>query len=53
MRIKKNVSENRGQIMQLIGRLQETLNAQMCRGFVDSYLAHKQKLEVLQSNVIS
>ncbi|XP_075942067.1 cytochrome P450 2K1-like [Anarhichas minor] len=47
MRLKKNVAENRKQIKQLIGRLQETLNAQMCRGFVDSFLAHKQKIENL------
>ncbi|KAM6913472.1 cytochrome P450 2K1-like [Lycodopsis pacificus] len=47
MRLRKNVAENRKQIKQLIGRLQETLNAQMCRGFVDSFLAHKQKIENL------
>ncbi|XP_077939898.1 cytochrome P450 2K1 [Gasterosteus aculeatus] len=45
MRFKRNVAENRRHIKQLIGRLQETLNVQMCRGFVDSFLAHKQKLE--------
>ncbi|XP_068575138.1 cytochrome P450 2K1-like [Cebidichthys violaceus] len=47
MRLRKNVAENRKQIKQLIGRLQETLNSQMCRGFVDSFLEHKQKLEDL------
>ncbi|KAM6914704.1 cytochrome P450 2K1-like [Lycodopsis pacificus] len=47
MRLRKNVAENRKQIKQLIGRLQKTLNAQMCRGFVDSFLAHKQKIENL------
>ncbi|KAL6102940.1 uncharacterized protein ACO6RY_02454 [Pungitius sinensis] len=45
MRFKRNVAENRKQIKRLIGRLQETLNVEMCRGFVDSFLAHKQKLE--------
>ncbi|KAM6913382.1 cytochrome P450 2K1-like [Lycodopsis pacificus] len=45
MRLRKNVAESRKQIKQLIGRLQETLNAQMCRGFVDSFLAHKHKIE--------
>ncbi|XP_075942066.1 cytochrome P450 2K1-like [Anarhichas minor] len=47
MRLRKNVAENKKQIKQLIGRLQETLNAQMCRGFVDSFLAQKQKIENL------
>ncbi|XP_074513471.1 cytochrome P450 2K1-like [Sebastes fasciatus] len=47
MRIRKNVADNRKQIKLLIGRLQETLNAQMCRGYVDSFLVHKQKLEDL------
>ncbi|KAM6913383.1 cytochrome P450 2K1-like [Lycodopsis pacificus] len=47
MRLRKNVAESRKQIKQLIGRLQETLNAQMCRGFVDSFLAHKHKIEDL------
>ncbi|KAM8844043.1 cytochrome P450 2K1-like [Spinachia spinachia] len=45
MRFKRNVAENRKHIKGLIGRLQETLNVEMCRGFVDSFLAHKQKLE--------
>ncbi|XP_062422000.1 cytochrome P450 2K1-like [Pungitius pungitius] len=45
MRFKRNVAENRKQIKRLIGRLQETLNVEMCRGFVDSFLAHKRKLE--------
>ncbi|XP_037331354.2 cytochrome P450 2K1-like [Pungitius pungitius] len=48
MRLKRNVAENRKQIKLLIGRLQETLNVEMCRGFVDSFLAHKQKLEDLK-----
>ncbi|XP_037331350.2 cytochrome P450 2K1-like [Pungitius pungitius] len=48
MRLKKNVAETRKQMKLLIGRLQETLNVEMCRGFVDSFLAHKQKLEDLK-----
>jgi len=51
MRLSKNIAENQKQIRHLIGQSQETLNAQMCRGFVDSFLAHKQKLEVRQSSV--
>uniref|UniRef100_A0AAQ4P4C8 Cytochrome P450, family 2, subfamily X, polypeptide 9 n=1 Tax=Gasterosteus aculeatus aculeatus TaxID=481459 RepID=A0AAQ4P4C8_GASAC len=47
-RLTRNVAENRNQMKQLIGRLQETLNVHMCRGFVDSFLAHKQKLEDLK-----
>ncbi|XP_054464211.1 cytochrome P450 2K1-like isoform X1 [Anoplopoma fimbria] len=47
MRLRKNVAENQKQIKQLIGRLQETLNDQIRRGFVDSFLAHKQNLENL------
>ncbi|XP_068575143.1 cytochrome P450 2K1-like isoform X2 [Cebidichthys violaceus] len=52
MRLRKNVAENRKQIKQLIGRLQETLNSQMCRGFVDSFLAHKQKLEFPSTTIL-
>ncbi|KAM4598646.1 cytochrome P450 2K1-like [Polymixia lowei] len=36
---------NRNQIKELIRRLQGTLNPQMCRGFVDSFLVRKQSLE--------
>ncbi|XP_018536337.1 cytochrome P450 2K1 isoform X1 [Lates calcarifer] len=36
---------NRKQITQLIKGLQETLNPQMCRGLVDSFLARKMQLE--------
>ncbi|TNN68834.1 Cytochrome P450 2K1 [Liparis tanakae] len=45
MRLVKNIAENQKQIRHLIEQSHETLNAQMCRGFVDSFLAHKQKLE--------
>ncbi|KAM8844893.1 cytochrome P450 2K1-like isoform 3-T3 [Spinachia spinachia] len=48
MRLKRNVAENRKQVKRLIGRLQETLNVHMRRGFVDSFLAHKQRLEDLK-----
>ncbi|XP_037649490.1 cytochrome P450 2K1-like isoform X1 [Sebastes umbrosus] len=47
MRLRKNVAKNKKQIKLLIGHLQETLNAQMCRGYVDSFLVQKQKLEDL------
>lgn len=43
--LKESAAANRQQIMRLIRHLQETLNAQVCRGFVDSFLVHKQKLE--------
>uniref|UniRef100_A0A8C9XN12 Cytochrome P450 2K1-like n=1 Tax=Sander lucioperca TaxID=283035 RepID=A0A8C9XN12_SANLU len=33
------------QNLQLFSRLKETLNPQMCRGFVDAFLVRKQKLE--------
>ncbi|XP_040046632.2 cytochrome P450 2K1 isoform X1 [Gasterosteus aculeatus] len=45
MRLKRNVFENHKRIKQLIGHLQETFNVEMCRGFVDSFLAQKKKLE--------
>ncbi|XP_026196736.1 cytochrome P450 2K4-like isoform X1 [Anabas testudineus] len=37
---------NRNQNLRLLGRLKETLNPQMCRGFVDAFLIRKQTLEV-------
>lgn len=52
-RLRKNVAQNREQVRQLTRHLQETLNAHTCRGFVDSFLARKQKLEVMKSNVSS
>ncbi|XP_051265469.1 cytochrome P450 2K1-like [Dicentrarchus labrax] len=36
---------NRKQNLELFRHLKETLNPQMCRGFVDAFLAHKQNLE--------
>ncbi|XP_054473937.1 cytochrome P450 2K1-like [Anoplopoma fimbria] len=39
------LSANKKQNMQLFSRLKETLNPQMCRGFVDAFLARKQNLE--------
>ncbi|XP_071761363.1 cytochrome P450 2K4-like [Centroberyx gerrardi] len=36
---------HRNQMTKLIRGLEETLNPQMCRGFVDSFLVHKQSLE--------
>ncbi|XP_046893413.1 cytochrome P450 2K1-like isoform X1 [Hypomesus transpacificus] len=43
--INKNANANKNQIRDLISRLKETLNPQMCRGFVDSFLSRKQNLE--------
>ncbi|KAF1376957.1 hypothetical protein PFLUV_G00216900 [Perca fluviatilis] len=37
---------NKKQNLQLFSRLKETLNPQMCRGFVDAFLVRKQNLEV-------
>ncbi|KAF1376959.1 hypothetical protein PFLUV_G00216920 [Perca fluviatilis] len=36
---------NKKQNLQLFSRLKETLNPQMCRGFVDAFLVRKQNLE--------
>ncbi|XP_071752074.2 cytochrome P450 2K4-like isoform X2 [Centroberyx gerrardi] len=41
----KSAFANRKQITELIRGLQETLNPQMCRGLVDSFLARKKHLE--------
>ncbi|TDH00728.1 hypothetical protein EPR50_G00191590 [Perca flavescens] len=37
---------NKKQNLRLFSRLKETLNPQMCRGFVDAFLVRKQNLEV-------
>ncbi|XP_029913577.1 cytochrome P450 2K1-like [Myripristis murdjan] len=44
-RFHKNGDSMREQMKKLFKHLQETLNAQQCRGFVDSFLAFKQSLE--------
>uniref|UniRef100_UPI003AAC99BE cytochrome P450 2K1-like n=1 Tax=Centroberyx gerrardi TaxID=166262 RepID=UPI003AAC99BE len=44
-RIQNCVIANKNQMTELIRGLQETLNPQMCRGFVDSFLVRKQSLE--------
>ncbi|XP_078140581.1 cytochrome P450 2K1-like [Centroberyx gerrardi] len=44
-RIQNIAVANRNQMTELIRGLQETLNPQMCRGFVDSFLVRKQSLE--------
>ncbi|CAB1330209.1 unnamed protein product [Coregonus sp. 'balchen'] len=44
-RIIKNVTNNQEEMMELVRGLKETLNPQMCRGFVDSFLVRKQTLE--------
>uniref|UniRef100_A0A665UG03 Uncharacterized protein n=1 Tax=Echeneis naucrates TaxID=173247 RepID=A0A665UG03_ECHNA len=36
---------NKRKNRELIGRLRETLNSEMCRGFVDAFLVRKQQLE--------
>ncbi|XP_040920998.1 cytochrome P450 2K1-like isoform X2 [Toxotes jaculatrix] len=40
---------NRKQNLRLFSRLKETLNPQMCRGFVDAFLVRKQNLETSSS----
>lgn len=40
-----NAASKKQQI-ELFRRLKETLSPQMCRGFVDAFLIHKQNLEV-------
>lgn len=42
----KLADANKKQNLELFSRLKETLNPQMCRGLVDSFLVHKQHLEV-------
>lgn len=37
---------NKQQNLRLFARLQETLNPQMCRGLVDSFMVRKQHLQV-------
>ena len=48
-RMMKLVDQNVKDVMDLVRGLKDTLNPQMCRGFVDSFLARKQKLEVWYS----
>ncbi|XP_031650548.1 cytochrome P450 2K1 [Oncorhynchus kisutch] len=43
--ILKNIADNKGEMKELVRGLKETLNPQMCRGFVDSFLVRKQTLE--------
>ncbi|XP_071022148.1 cytochrome P450 2K1-like [Oncorhynchus clarkii lewisi] len=43
--ILKNIADNKGEMEELVRGLKETLNPQMCRGFVDSFLVRKQTLE--------
>ncbi|XP_068565184.1 cytochrome P450 2K1-like [Cebidichthys violaceus] len=43
--IRKAVAFNMKQNSELFSRLKETLNPQMCRGFVDAFLVRKQNLE--------
>ncbi|XP_029574380.1 cytochrome P450 2K1 [Salmo trutta] len=41
----KNIADNKEEMKELVKGLKETLNPQMCRGFVDSFLVQKQNLE--------
>ncbi|XP_026175032.1 cytochrome P450 2K4-like [Mastacembelus armatus] len=41
----KLMDSQRKQNLKLLNHLKETLNPQMCRGFVDAFLVHKQHLE--------
>ncbi|XP_038842364.1 cytochrome P450 2K1-like [Salvelinus namaycush] len=41
----KNIENNKKEMGELVRGLKETLNPQMCRGFVDSFLVRKQTLE--------
>lgn len=42
----RSFEANKQQNLRLFARLQETLNPQMCRGFVDSFMVRKQNSEV-------
>eukprot|EP00063_Salmo_salar_P083303 XP_014058138.1 PREDICTED: cytochrome P450 2K3-like [Salmo salar] len=44
-RLKKNIADMKMEVTELVRGLKETLNPQMCRGFVDSFLVRKQTLE--------
>eukprot|EP00063_Salmo_salar_P083302 XP_014058137.1 PREDICTED: cytochrome P450 2K1-like [Salmo salar] len=44
-RLKKNIADMKMEVTDLVRGLKETLNPQMCRGFVDSFLVRKQTLE--------
>ncbi|KAI3364590.1 hypothetical protein L3Q82_011375 [Scortum barcoo] len=43
--ILNSIADNKEQNLRLFSRLRETLNPQMCRGFVDAFLVRKQNLE--------
>eukprot|EP00063_Salmo_salar_P065290 XP_014040125.1 PREDICTED: cytochrome P450 2K1-like [Salmo salar] len=42
----KNIEKSKKEMEELVRGLKETLNPQMCRGFVDSFLVQQQTLEV-------
>uniref|UniRef100_A0A8C4HW25 Cytochrome P450 2K1 n=1 Tax=Dicentrarchus labrax TaxID=13489 RepID=A0A8C4HW25_DICLA len=48
--IQKLTMANRQQNLRLFSRLKESLNPQMCRGFVDAFLVRKQNLEESGTN---
>uniref|UniRef100_A0A4W5PN64 Endonuclease/exonuclease/phosphatase domain-containing protein n=1 Tax=Hucho hucho TaxID=62062 RepID=A0A4W5PN64_9TELE len=43
--LKKSMADTKMEVTELVRDLKETLNPQMCRGFVDSFLVQKQILE--------
>nr|XP_046228712.1 cytochrome P450 2K1-like [Scatophagus argus] len=48
--LQKLISANKEQNLRLFSRLKETLNPQLCRGFVDAFLVQKQNLEESGTN---
>ncbi|XP_053193529.1 cytochrome P450 2K1-like [Scomber japonicus] len=46
----QSFQSNKAQTLKLINNLKETLNPQMCRGFVDAFLVRKQNLEESGTN---
>lgn len=42
----KNSAKNKEEIKSITAALKETLNLEMCRGFVDAFLIRMQNLEV-------
>nr|XP_046228804.1 cytochrome P450 2K1-like [Scatophagus argus] len=49
--LQKLISANKEQNLRLFSRLKETLNPQLCRGFVDAFLVQKQNLEESGTNI--
>ena len=49
----KNVEDNLDEMKRIISGLKETLNPQMLRGFIDSFLMRKKRLEVYCSSIFT